>query len=175
MTSTQVHIRKRIYIRKWVCWCWRTVLASGCNFTSGSGFISGSELAGAGGQRVASGSGFSSSRFSSGSECAHACGMKSCIRKPKSISQRVQESDCTNVQKCQLLFRSLLCRVNLRQSHPCSLKVLGKHLSKWGKIGANVKFKSGGLIKGKKGSTITWRKRRNLWKCMEMRSSPHSS
>ena len=28
-----------------------------------------------------------------------------------------------NVQKCQLLFRSLLCRVNLRQSQPCSLKV----------------------------------------------------
>ena len=30
------------------------------------------------------------------------------------------------------------------------------------------------FIKGKKGSTITWRKRRNLQKCMEMRSSPHS-
>ena len=129
---------------------------SGCKFTSGS------KCAGAGGQRVASGSGFSSSRFSSGSECAHACGMKSCIWKPNSISQRVQESDCTNVQKCQLLFRSLLCRVNLRQSQLCSLKVLGEHLSKWGKIGAKVKFKSGCLIKGKKGSTITWRKRRNL-------------
>ena len=35
-----------------------------------------------------------------------------------------------NVQKCQLLFRSLLCRVNLRQSQPCSSKVLGEHLSK---------------------------------------------
>ena len=87
---------------------------------------------------------------------------KSYIRKVKAISQRVQESDCTNVQKCQLLFRSLLCRVNLRQSQPCSLKVLGEHLSKWGKIGAKVKFKSGGLIKGNFGSTITWRKRRNL-------------
>ena len=72
-------------------------------------------------------------------------------------------------------FSEVFCaELILRQSHPCSLKVLGKHLSKWGKIGANVKFKSGSLIKGKKGSTITWRKRRNLWKCMEMRFSPHS-
>ena len=35
-----------------------------------------------------------------------------------------------NDQKCQLLFRSILCRGNLRQSQPCSLKVLGEHLSK---------------------------------------------
>ena len=61
-------------------------------------FTSGSKRAGAGGQRVASGSGFSSSGFSSGSECARACSMKSCIRKPKSISQRVQESDCTMIR-----------------------------------------------------------------------------
>ena len=45
------------------------------------------------------------------------------MRKLKSISQRVQESDCTNDQKCQLFFRSLWCRVSLRQSQHCSLKV----------------------------------------------------
>ena len=45
------------------------------------------------GAEVTSGGG-----FASGSECARACGMKSCIRKPKSISQRVQESNCTMIR-----------------------------------------------------------------------------
>ena len=49
-------------------------------------------------KRVTSGSGFSSSGFSSGSEYACACDMKSYIRKLKSISQRVHEPFCTMIR-----------------------------------------------------------------------------
>ena len=44
-------------------------------------------------------------------------------------------------------------------------KTFLEHLFKRGKIGSTFKFKLGGLIKGNFGSTITWRKRRDLWRC----------
>ena len=50
----------------------------------------------------------SGSRFASGSDCARARGMKFCIRKPKSIRQRVQGPDCTMIRNVSY-FSEVFC------------------------------------------------------------------